>query len=781
MWFKNRFRNWLTSPRTRPVLRPQPPRRQQVRPQLEELEERLTPANIIDVANGDVQGLINAINYANSDTGPDTISLASNGTYTLTAVNNSSQFGIGTGLPVITAANLTINGNGATIQRSSAPETPGFDIFLINSGTTNLNDMTITGGSSASYGGGVLLAGSGTLNLTDSTVSGNTAYYEGGGLALVSTGSATITNSTIADNSYSDPLGDGGGIFVGNNALIENSTIADNTGADSAGGGGIEVSYSNPTFGGNATLVNSIVAGNTNTAGGSDVVNFSTVNATNSLIQNLAPGTINGTNVNNIVLTDPQLGPLQNNGGNTDTMAITTSSPAFAAGDPSLVPSGVTTDQRGLSRVVNGQLDMGAFQIQAGYLTMSPISVPFSSNSQNITLSATVTAQGVSSVNEGHVTFHVLGQTLTAAVSNGVANTTLTLPGGTALGAYPMQAVYSDSSPDPGNLCGSVVNSSLTVASAPVTTTAASQSVFYNAASQPFTLTATVTDPADSSDLVNEGTVTFTIEDSGGHVVGIPVSAPVQNLKAFASYIVPPGLVPGAYYNIVVSYKDAAGNYSDGGDQNNILTVNPAVVTTTAEPPSVSVSHTSRTIALGALVKDQSFPNSTINEGTVLFSVLDSSGNLIGAPVQGTVTSGFASAAFAVPAGVPAGSYTIEASYSDASGNFVEGSGVATTLAILQDPPASVSDPPAAADPPAPSAGISPPPTSNPTPLPPPPASSQQQALFQLFLDGFELELETLLGQSTAATQADINNLLPFAGPFGAFFESAGQLALVQA
>jgi len=40
------------------------------------------------VADGDVAGLISAINAANTNPGPDTINLAANGTYTLTVINN---------------------------------------------------------------------------------------------------------------------------------------------------------------------------------------------------------------------------------------------------------------------------------------------------------------------------------------------------------------------------------------------------------------------------------------------------------------------------------------------------------------------------------------------------------------------------------------------------------------------------------------------------------------------------------------------------------------------
>jgi hypothetical protein len=61
-----------------------------------------------------------------------------------------------------------------------------------------------------------------------------------------------------------------------------------------------------------------------------------------------------GTNDNPI---DPLLGPLADNGGPTQTMALLPGSPALAAGDPNGAPP---TDQRGVER--GAQIDIGAYQ-----------------------------------------------------------------------------------------------------------------------------------------------------------------------------------------------------------------------------------------------------------------------------------------------------------------------------------------------------------------------------------------------------------------------------------
>ena len=68
------------------------------------------------------------------------------------------------------------------------------------------------------------------------------------------------------------------------------------------------------------------------------------------------PGDRTGTAANPL---NPNLGPLQNNGGPTQTMLPLPGSPLLGAGDPALAPS---TDQRGLSRPAGGPIDIGAVQ-----------------------------------------------------------------------------------------------------------------------------------------------------------------------------------------------------------------------------------------------------------------------------------------------------------------------------------------------------------------------------------------------------------------------------------
>jgi hypothetical protein len=102
-----------------------------------------------------VMELVCAIRSANASSAPCVINLFSNGVYTLTKADNW-EYGPN-GLPQI-SGNLTINGQGATIQR--APNSPNFRFFYIS------------GGLSSKYRTGLP---AGTLALTNLTLSGGTA------------------------------------------------------------------------------------------------------------------------------------------------------------------------------------------------------------------------------------------------------------------------------------------------------------------------------------------------------------------------------------------------------------------------------------------------------------------------------------------------------------------------------------------------------------------------------------------------------------------------------
>ena len=130
-------------------------------------------AATFNVPSGDVSALKNALNAANSNGQNDIINLAAGGIYTLSTVDNdpgsSGDSAGATGLPVIGAdggKTVLINGNGALILRSGAPDTPGFRLLKVEAGAAvTLDSLTLSGGSPDPYspGGAILNAGITTL------------------------------------------------------------------------------------------------------------------------------------------------------------------------------------------------------------------------------------------------------------------------------------------------------------------------------------------------------------------------------------------------------------------------------------------------------------------------------------------------------------------------------------------------------------------------------------------------------------------------------------------
>jgi hypothetical protein len=226
--------------------------------------------------------------------------------------------------------------------------------------------------SNASGGGGFYSSGTGSM--TGCTVMRNTAEGSGGGI-FVSGGALTITNTTVADNSLSAPMGAGAGVYEKAGTLVAvNCTIAYNSlpQGDSGNGGGIDV------LDGTATVDNTIIALNTDGAGPAAQPDNFYVNGGGSVTPASANNLIgigggnsglkNGVNGNLVGVASPGIGMPFENGGPTYSIALFPGSPAIGAGSVALAvdPHGkpLTTDQRGpgYPRIVNGKVDIGAFE-----------------------------------------------------------------------------------------------------------------------------------------------------------------------------------------------------------------------------------------------------------------------------------------------------------------------------------------------------------------------------------------------------------------------------------
>ena len=120
------------------------------------------------------------------------------------------------------------------------------------------------------------------------------------------------------------------------------------------------------------TLTNSIVAGNTASGGGADIYNNSGTftRAGANIIQALTNGSGGTDRGPAAINATPLVSPLANNGGPTWTMALKMGSPALDAVPAGSVIPGLTTDQRGFSRIRDGNAiagalpDIGAYEAQ---------------------------------------------------------------------------------------------------------------------------------------------------------------------------------------------------------------------------------------------------------------------------------------------------------------------------------------------------------------------------------------------------------------------------------
>ncbi|MBK8751026.1 MAG: DUF4214 domain-containing protein [Candidatus Competibacteraceae bacterium] len=242
-------------------------------------------------------------------------------------------------------------------------------------GTLTVTNSTVSGNiGTDNYGGGIHNA-EGILTVTNSTVSGNSTRYSGGGVysdgALAT---VKITNSTVVGNASNYNGSGGGGIYMGGGSMrLANTLVAGNAVVTTSGTGkeGKEIYRSGGTF----------TSDGHNLFGVDGVAGLYQVTPLASDITPL-PG----------VLLSAIIGPLANNGGPTQTLLPVVGSPAINAGDNSLIPAGVTTDQRGVARIAGGAVDIGA--VEADSSTLPPDQALIESYYQTI-LGRTPDAAGV--------------------------------------------------------------------------------------------------------------------------------------------------------------------------------------------------------------------------------------------------------------------------------------------------------------------------------------------------------------------------------------------------
>ncbi len=313
---------------------------------------------------------------------------------------------------ILVDKNLKILGPGA--DRITIDAGHNSRIFYLNGLYVTVSGLTLMGGDRADKGGAIYSNGYLTIDgvnfvnngavfggavyldqfgfdqvIKNSTFSGNAAGSSGGGVECFGTGGThrlSVLNSTFTANSQ----GVSGGAFTNRGCVgaMRNVTITGNTGIQN---GGIYL-----TGGGTMNIGNSIVAGNTATGVppqlyAPEILNAGTfTSAGNNLIGD-GPG--DSTSTYNLILyqptdildTPPLLGPLQNNGGPTPTLALMAGSPAIDSGDNALArdpfvgaPTPLFTDQRGFFRIIGSPVptvDIGAFEFGSANNWSAPTGV----------------------------------------------------------------------------------------------------------------------------------------------------------------------------------------------------------------------------------------------------------------------------------------------------------------------------------------------------------------------------------------------------------------------
>lgn len=248
-------------------------------------------------------------------------------------------------------------------------------------------------GNSTQNLGGAILTSPPTI-ITDTTFSANAAYrgtvvsYNGQHLTIER---STFHNNVIIKN-LSDVPGSGGAIYFGSGTLqVKNSTFSGNgSETDAVQGGAIYTYGSANVLIWNSTFTNNKIENDGYRKGGgihitsnSTLSYYNTISAGNSPDDCALENSGIAQDMNNLVQVnagcgtptlsdDPQLGPLQNNGGFTPTHALLPGSPAIDAGHSE---SCLATDQRDVARPQGAGCDIGAYEAKAPdkFSKISPI------------------------------------------------------------------------------------------------------------------------------------------------------------------------------------------------------------------------------------------------------------------------------------------------------------------------------------------------------------------------------------------------------------------------
>ena len=214
-----------------------------------------------------------------------------------------------------------------------------------------LTMVTFSGNAAGHEGGALFTLGTfgGVSNpvLGNVTFSGNSAINNGGAMASYGyngTSSPELSNVTFSGNTATDATSCGGALYnFFSFPMLSNVILWGDTSANNPGANEICNANSGPPSTGSPYFINSVVQG----SGGSNAWSF-----------NL------GTDLGGNLDADPKLGPLQDDGGTTETMLPGAGSSAIDHGDAATCSAAPVSgeDQRGVARPQGGECDIGAVE-----------------------------------------------------------------------------------------------------------------------------------------------------------------------------------------------------------------------------------------------------------------------------------------------------------------------------------------------------------------------------------------------------------------------------------
>jgi hypothetical protein len=447
---------------------------------------------------------------------------------------------------VVTASNTNSTAilDGVTIMDGNADQTDGKGGGIYdNLGDATINDCIITG--NTAFVGGGIYEGAASLTLTDCTLTSNSA--SDGGAIATSNSTTTITDCIISGNTATT----GAGISDEGTAATLINTILSGNQAGQSGGAmynyACSPSLTNCTISGNTAvqgggifnigtnsapaspaLINSILWGDAAT-NGNEIYNSTSSSATVTFSDIDQSGFTATGNMD----ADPVFVRNPGTNGSTDfgDLHLQNSSPAINVGSNTAV-SNITTDLMGNSRIIDGTVDLGAFESGAtATATHLVISTQPASTTAGSPFSVIVEVEdqngNIVNTDDSNVTAQIatgapgasLGGALTIAAQNGIATfNNLSL---TTASAYTLS--FSDDS-----LAGATSNSFTISASTPASL-AISQQPTNNTAGQ--SISAVDVQVKDQfGNLVDGSNVTIAIAGgASGAILGGTLTIPTIN------------------------------------------------------------------------------------------------------------------------------------------------------------------------------------------------------------------------------------------------------------